>query len=695
MSLPNYLANIKSSGIYRFVWDKSQVPAQTAETLRLVVGYSEKGPFNTPVYIETIGDFISIFGNVSKRLERRGVFFHRMAIQALAAGPILALNLKPFVEESVTYTAFGPADLTTEGVSDNFINECKVVDLYDRNRFWTLNPDKLPSIGKQYINIFSTDVKDTSCTIFVRPFKPANYNLTLQQWFGEVTDEPAGYLTSMMQENLQDFFAEIYVFRGEFTDSIKQGVLNEYFTETGELKTDYKNIYGELTDALEVMSTDSRSNFIAKYRGCTIPYFKDTIGNYISLDVLFNADYNVHGMLMKFDEEMLENSESESLGMSVSLEMNGQTITETGNSEGGLGKSAAEILKFTGIEDSAYVFNNNTIPNLPLKPVYMKGYIYDTIKKSEKGSDLIGKLLEVLNDKGIRTALTNRVDVEYHYIVDTFQSYVNENKSALAKIAKEKDNVFAILNFPPMQDFVDDSNYTSQITKKFDINLIPVKYSLASEVNGASYCAYYTQVLISDGTLKSVIPSAALVSNNFMEKWSSRQPYYIVAGPTYGRITCDGLVGPDYNFGRSDLDVLEPMGVNAIVYIPRKGTFINSNQTAKQNPVSALSKVHVRELVIFLQDQIASMLENYHWELNTQALRDVIKAKADSILETVKNNGGVYEYLNVCNESNNTPEVVDNEMLVLDTHIEPARGAGKMIHNLTIYRTGEMSSLIK
>ena len=89
MSLPNYLANIKSSGIYRFVWDKSQVPAQTAETLRLVVGYSEKGPFNTPVYIETIVDFISIFGNVSKRLERRGVFFHRMAIQALSAFGVL------------------------------------------------------------------------------------------------------------------------------------------------------------------------------------------------------------------------------------------------------------------------------------------------------------------------------------------------------------------------------------------------------------------------------------------------------------------------------------------------------------------------------------------------------------------------------------------------------------------------------
>ena len=64
MSLPNYLAKIKSSGIYRFVFDKSEIPPAEAETMRLVVGYSEKGPFNTPVYIDNANDFITIFGNI-------------------------------------------------------------------------------------------------------------------------------------------------------------------------------------------------------------------------------------------------------------------------------------------------------------------------------------------------------------------------------------------------------------------------------------------------------------------------------------------------------------------------------------------------------------------------------------------------------------------------------------------------------
>ena len=690
MSLPNYLANIKSSGIYRFVWDKSQVPAQTAETLRLVVGYSEKGPFNTPVYIDNVADFISIYGNVSKRLERRGVFFHRSAIQALSAGPILALNIKPFGSEHTSHISFNPSVLGDEGLNVA-LQQKNVMELYNTNRFWTLDVESLPSTSK-YMNIFATDEKESSCTIFVRPFRPSNYDITLKEWFNGVSDEPAPYLENLMSEKLSDMFAEIYVFRGEYNDVMMNGLLKDYFVG-GRLNTEYQNIYGENVDVLEALSNDPNSNFVGRYRGCTIPYFKDANGNYISLDVVFNSDYNNHKMLMKFDEELLYVTDN--LSVELTMELNGETVsTQVDHVEGSLNGAAVDYLKF-GVSDNKY---KDGVAYLPLAPVYLSGYTYGEINPSLKGIAMQSKVLNFLkSDKGMRTALTNRVDIEYHYIVDTFQSYVDgsEYKAVLSSIAKEKDNAFAILNFPPMQSFVDDSKFTSNETGKFDIKNIKSNYKLVSEVNGASHCAYYTQVVLSDGTLKSTVPSAALVSNNFMEKWSSRQPYYIVAGPTYGRISWEGLVGPDYNFGREDLDVLEPMGVNAIIYVPRKGTYINSNQTAKQTPVTALSKVHVRELVIYLQNEIQSMLENYHWELNTQTLRDTVKAKADSILETVKNNGGVYEYLNVCDESNNSSEVIDNEMLILSTHIEPARGAGKMVHELTLYRTGEMSSMVR
>ena len=346
-----------------------------------------------------------------------------------------------------------------------------------------------------------------------------------------------------------------------------------------------------------------------------------------------------------------------------------------------------------------------------MEPVYLEGYTYKNSKPVS--TSMIDKLnwqnfiLSVLTDyKGIRTALLEKSEVDYRYIIDTFESYVGPScKNVLTFLAKEKQSAFAILNFPAIKTFV-KCPYASFTDSKgvFDTKYVvkgynPSKshsmgFSIPSDAEGASFGAFYTCLKFSDGYLDSIVPSAALVSNLFMEKYLSRQPYYIVAGPNYGVISASGLVGPDYNFCRAELDDLEPFGVNAMVYRPGFGTFINSNQTAKQTPVSALSKVNIRELVIYLQDEIEKLLQSYQWEFNNQTVRNKIKDKADSICLQIQKNGGIIDFLNVMDESNNTPEIIDNEMAVLSTHIEPGRGMGKMVHELTLYRTGMMRASI-
>ena len=198
----------------------------------------------------------------------------------------------------------------------------------------------------------------------------------------------------------------------------------------------------------------------------------------------------------------------------------------------------------------------------------------------------------------------------------------------------------------------------------------------------------------SDGYVDTVIPSAGLVSNLFINKYYGRQPYYIVAGPNYGKINASGLVGPDYKYTMAELQIIEPFGINCMVYRPTFGTFINANQTAKQTPVSALSKVNVRELVIYLQDEIEKVLQSYQWEFNNKNTRSAILSRANSICANVQANGGLVNYKNVMDESNNTQEIIDNEMAVLSTYIEPGMGCGKMVHELTIYRSGQMKSSI-
>lgn len=845
--LPNYLANIKSSGIYRFVFDKSEMPGQEAETLRLVIGYSEKGPFNTPVYVKTEDEFKKIYGGTSKKMERYGMWFHRMAIQALKAGPILAFNLKNFegVEgdgiNEVEYTTFNPNEsilhLEDSQIADNLTMAIK--DLYNTDRFWTLEPEQLEeyvntkndedpvNYPKGYITIATTDSKDTSVTIFMRGYEPKGYDVPFMEWYSAVLngEELPSYLEGHERDLVSQYWAEMFIFKGQFTPEIAASdKLAKFFNVYGNkvtLKPYIVNAFGEKIDTLDALAANDASNFIKKYTGILLPDFRNANNTVISLDAQVNGDNYVHKLMMRFNQDMLYSidltdedgfqlSDIDTTGWSqgpdnqrpmmslarvepiiftatfdgeqwnynegdhsgesadyyryeeLTPESDGHILTfdeasgfaQTGIREGDsiFAGILAHVVKITKKEEDAsngeghYKEASNTTYTTEVQldrsvedgidvthgiykcvgsvsatsayavPLYLKGYVYGNPKPAT--TRMYDKwlwqkyMLNALSQyKGLRIALTSRVDLEYRYLVDTFEGFVEpECKSMLSTLCKEKDNAFAILNFPAIKTFSKSHqqggpsfrNEKGEFDTKYiamggnPLKPMPMMFTLPSQENGASWCGFFTALKIRDINtgIKEDVPSAALVSNNFMKKYTTYLPYTVIAGTNRGVIREQGLLGPDFNFSREDLDNLEPFGVNCMVYVDRKGTCINSNQTAKQNPVTTLSKISTRELVIFLQDEIEKLLLDYHWDFNTPNLQQRIKDRADVILETAKNNGGVYVYNNQCDEYNNTDDVINNEMFVLSTSIEPGMGAGKMVQELYIYRKGGMSSAL-
>lgn len=105
-----------------------------------------------------------------------------------------------------------------------------------------------------------------------------------------------------------------------------------------------------------------------------------------------------------------------------------------------------------------------------------------------------------------------------------------------------------------------------------------------------------------------------------------------------------------------------------------------------------MSSVHVREACIYIQDNVESILRKYVFEYNTAQTRLEIKTLVDDFLETVKNNNGIYDYKTVMDTSNNTPEVIDNSMGIIDIYIEPVRGLEILTQRLTILKTGALAS---
>ena len=661
MAIPVQFQQFKSAGIYRVVYDRSTVLGTEAELLRLVVGYSPKGPFNTPVYVKSVSDFRAMFGGISKALEKRGCFFHRTCIHALEAGPILALNLKPFGEEEVGCAAISDSGIDT---SDPKL----VTEIYDTTRFWKLDPEKLND-GKSYFHIAATNSKETSTSIIVR--KPADskvaaYNISVADWYNAYNLVIPDFLVGSENKKMKDFFTEVYVFKGQFTaDSIKAGALNTYFDTTDgvKVKKTIKNAFGKDIDALDALFNDNASGALAHYVGALIPELVDPNSGYISIDVLMNEDSDITNLMASLDDSMLFDASGDPKA-SVMTGSFAATNTET------------------------------------LAPVYLEGFTYLSSKPADatvaKKVEWQNKILGVISEyEGLRNGLLSQAEIDYRYIVDSFETYPTpsvELKSQLSYLAKSKELCFAILNYPSVRAMVSADIATNGV---FDVNKAVKSLLLPTESNGASFCAFYTPLKFSDGYIDTIVPSAGLVSNLFIGKYNGRFAYSIVAGPNYGNISYQQLVGPDYHYSQEELHVIEPYGVNCMIYRPTFGTFINANQTAKQTPKSALSSINVRELVIYLQSEIGKVLQSYQWEFNNPVTRNAIKTKADIICAQAKANGGIQQFLNVMDDSNNTPDIIDNEMCVLSTHIEPGRGMGKMIHELTIYRTGGMTAVLK
>jgi len=309
---------------------------------------------------------------------------------------------------------------------------------------------------------------------------------------------------------------------------------------------------------------------------------------------------------------------------------------------------------------------------------------------------------------GLGNALVDKDNITFRYVVDTFGSLENSgilNKEELSFLCKERQNASAILNAPMVKELKASTNpsFLNEFSGAFDVNNVATGgnlnlnpsalYTLPSINEGATYGFYYGPGLnvIENGRTK-VIPPAAYISNNYIDKFSDALPWSIIAGPRRGVVGGTGVQSLEFAFDKNDRDVLEPFGYNPIVFERGVGLTIKGNKTAQQGIQSALSSAHVREALIYIEDGLAEILKNYLFEFNTAQTRLEIKTLADSFMESVKKDGGVYDYRNIMDSTNNTNEVIDNNMGILDTFVEPVKGLEILVSRVTVLNTGEIAS---
>lgn len=323
----------------------------------------------------------------------------------------------------------------------------------------------------------------------------------------------------------------------------------------------------------------------------------------------------------------------------------------------------------------------------------------------------INEIYNLLSGTGLFKGLIDKDIIQYRYIVDTMIGTIEpETKSQLTNLARRRENAFAICNMPSTKQFSksSDPRFTEAPTASVPRPSVEARYistggnlslnpsatfSLPSIQNGASFSAFYGPfVVVRERGKEQLVPPAAYVTKNFIAKYSVGNPWDIVAGPRRGIISGNNVVGVENAWDSEDRGYLENFGYNPIVNERGIGLVIKSNGTSQQSVKSALSSINVIEAIIFLQDTIAERLRSYVWEFNTPQTRLEIKTLADEICLSVQNDGGIDNFDNVMNRSNNNRDVIERELGVLDTYIEPIFGLGKIVHRTTVLRGGEIEA---
>jgi hypothetical protein len=197
-----------------------------------------------------------------------------------------------------------------------------------------------------------------------------------------------------------------------------------------------------------------------------------------------------------------------------------------------------------------------------------------------------------------------------------------------------------------------------------------------------------------------VVPASHMMLRTIALSDQVSYPWFAPAGTRRGGVTnatSTGYISNENEFVSVSLnegqrDTLYANSINPITFISGAG-LVAFGQKTRARGASALDRINVARLVIYLRSQLNTLAKPYIFEPNDKITRDEIKQAAESLLLELLGQRALYDYLVVCDESNNTPSRIDRNELYLDIAIEPVKAVEFIYIPLRLKNTGEIAGL--
>lgn len=225
-------------------------------------------------------------------------------------------------------------------------------------------------------------------------------------------------------------------------------------------------------------------------------------------------------------------------------------------------------------------------------------------------------------------------------------------------------------------------------TKNFSQHVYTPLKELTSACN-SSYSAIYAQwAKVYDTQSKDYawIPYSGFQGSIMSRLDSVLYPWSAPAGLENGLVV--GALDIALSTTQKHRDLLYRNNINPVVFFPSDGITCWGQKTLQKKP-SAFDRINVRRLFLTLEKSTRGLMKYFVFQPNTTFTRTRVVNVLNPIFDIAKNNEGVYDFLIVCDERNNTPTVIDNNELQVDIYLKPVRTAEFVLVNFYATRTDQ------
>ena len=212
---------------------------------------------------------------------------------------------------------------------------------------------------------------------------------------------------------------------------------------------------------------------------------------------------------------------------------------------------------------------------------------------------------------------------------------------------------------------------------------------------------YYPAGFTSDNLGNNiVVPPSHMALRTIALSDQVSYPWFAPAGTRRGGVTnatSSGYINSEGEFVSVSLNegqrnTLYSNSINPITFLNGAGLVVFGQKTRARN-ASSLDRINVARLVIYLRSQLNRLAKPYLFEPNDKITRDEIKGAVESLMLELVGQRALYDYIVVCDESNNTPARIDRNELYVDVAVEPVKAIEFIYIPLRLKNTGEIASL--